>query len=388
MAPKARFIQAFFAGTCRACGCKVAKGESVWFAKHYGIRCEKCGPHTSSDQPLPSKRKAKSAKRGPVPMPMPAPKSARTRLPVPTDPSRLRDFVPLYAQAALRGEVCMGPDGVGRLSWSGLADAVEDALRDYAQNEDARVYLRDLHRTHQRTKWANNHTLDSLQKAVSEPDAMILNEITAMREELLGDVALPTRPRRKLRRGQDWGDELDPDRFLAREPSAWERFERESQSRRTVTIGVNLTVACGQTPDELLYRGAAAIALADLLTQRGVNVRVLGFSVGEDVSSNVRKLVSTLELKSADMPLDTASLATAVCDVGFYRMVVMPAEFRHLPGTVSKMLGTRGHQYLPGPDRMQIDYLVESCVTSRQAAVTWLREQLIQATENQEVAHV
>jgi hypothetical protein len=123
--------------------------------------------------------------------------------------------------------------------------------------------------------------------------------------------------------------------------------------------------------------------IEDADTARAIVERL---SVGEDVSSAIYKLVSIVELKSADMPLDVASLATAVCDVGFFRMVVMPAEFRHLPGKVSKFLGTRGQQYLPGPDRMSLDYLVESCVTDRSAAIRWLREQLV--TSAGEVCHV
>src|SRR5512133_889785 len=67
---KPRFIHAFFNGTCRACGKKVLKGESAWFAKHYGIRCQACGPHTSADTPLPSKKgksKRRAAESSPIP---------------------------------------------------------------------------------------------------------------------------------------------------------------------------------------------------------------------------------------------------------------------------------------------------------------------------------
>ena len=60
--------------------------------------------------------------------------------------------------------------------------------------------------------------------------------------------------------GLDEGEELDADRWLNREPNCWEKIVREAQPRKTVTIGVNLTVYAVQDPQSLIYRGAAACA--------------------------------------------------------------------------------------------------------------------------------
>src|SRR4051812_21237169 len=118
---KPRLIQAFFNGSCRVCGKKVLKGEQAWFAKHYGIRCQACGPHTTDDAPLPSRKgkKATSASR------ITSALDAMNRTPVApvvpaarTEPTRGAGFAPTYAPAALKGTVDRGPDGVGRLMWS------------------------------------------------------------------------------------------------------------------------------------------------------------------------------------------------------------------------------------------------------------------------------
>jgi len=77
-----------------------------------------------------------------------------------------------------------------------------------------------------------------------------------MRRAVDRSLDLPTTPRRKVRRGLDWGDELDADRWLVREPNAWERSIREQQPRRTITIGCNITVGAAVRPEQLLYRGA------------------------------------------------------------------------------------------------------------------------------------
>ena len=71
-----RLITARFSGKCRKCERTVVKGEPVYFAKHFGIRCEACGPHDPSDPPLPSKRGSRSKsprQRRPEPSPSPLP---------------------------------------------------------------------------------------------------------------------------------------------------------------------------------------------------------------------------------------------------------------------------------------------------------------------------
>jgi hypothetical protein len=196
---------------------------------------------------------------------------------------------------------------VHRLIWQGVSEIVDDAFSDYGQSEGARGYLRDLLKERSGSTWANRHTRDTIKLAVSEPAEDLVKTIETMTQRIAGEVALPAKPRRRVRRGQAEGELLDSDRILAREPDAWEKSVRESAPHVAVTIGVNLTVACLQTPRELLYRGAAAIALAGQLIQRGLNVRVIGYSVGAECSSTVDRLVSVIELKAADMPLDIAS---------------------------------------------------------------------------------
>lgn len=124
----------------------------------------------------------------------------------------------MYAPAGLRGAVTKGPDCVARLAWSSVTELVEDAFADYAQNQDAREYLHDLQKRRAGSSWANGHTAASLRKALEEPATDLLAAIEGLRSELVVELAVPTTTRRKLRRGQDWGDELDSDRCLNREP--------------------------------------------------------------------------------------------------------------------------------------------------------------------------
>jgi hypothetical protein len=203
-----------------------------------------------------------------------------------------------------------------------------------------------------------------------------------MRENLIDDVVTPTAPRRRVRRGQEWGDELDADRYLCRDPNAWDRSVREAQPRRTVTIGCNIVVSWAAKPADLLYRGAAALALADVLTARGYNVGIDLFKVAGEPSSGVTIGMVRYRLKDPTMPLDLPALTFAMCEVAFSRIVGVCGEARHWPG---KLAGGFGHPApIPVADRQGLDYRIDADILGKVAAEAWLRSQL----EPQGVSHV
>ena len=76
-----------------------------------------------------------------------------------------------------------------------------------------------------------------------------------MREKLVGEIDFPKTPRRRVRHGQEFGESMDSDRYLARDPMAWDRSVRVETPRRTITIGVNLSVNCDVNGEEMMWRG-------------------------------------------------------------------------------------------------------------------------------------
>jgi len=326
---------------CRKCGKPIAKGDWVWFGKHDGARCLDCGGEPGEAKP----DRAPAAEA-------PAPKSAPAR-PVGCPP------------------VSRDSDGVYRFQWDSVGDAVADAFADRAQSEESRADLARRIQDAEGGKWANHHTKESMRKAVGNPRPASLKAIDEMREALADELVTPVVPRRRVRHGREDGDELDPDRWLIREPMAWGRSEREPRNRLTVTIGLNLSVHAFQKPDELLFRGAAACALADLLTVRGLNVAIVGFLAVSDMSRQCGKIVSKVELKSSEMPLDLGAIATAACDIGFLRLVMAYGTARHALGKLDECLGRPIS--LPPADRNGLDYVIDNDVTSQEAALKWLK---------------
>jgi hypothetical protein len=330
---KSRLITSFFNGKCRICGKDIPKGAQCWFAKHYGARCEACGPHTVDDQPLP--RKAKGGRKGKAPrdaQEKPTGDGARPRRAAQT----IRPMDAAWDFSPAKRRAVKSEDGIHRIEYGSIREIVEEALSDHAQTDGTRERLRALQERSLsgEDRWANHFTRARLLEQISSPPAALTEAIDAMRERLAGEVDLPTRPRRKIRRGQDWGETLDADRWLGRDPSPWERVERIQQERRLVQIGCNLSVHCKVKPAQLLYRGAAALALADFLTQQGCSVGVTLFKTAGDVTSEVRTGVVRCVVKRPDMPMDLSALAFSMCEIAFFRCALLVAAARRWPGRI------------------------------------------------------
>ena len=265
-------------------------------------------------------------------------------------------------------------DGIDRITFDSVGEAVIDALADYAQNDHNRTFIAGRLESHMSGEdaWANCFTKEKLLATIANPPKHLLDAVEEMRQQLMDDVCPPVCSRRRVVRNQDFGDELTPESVLVRSLTPWERMSRETQPRRCVTIGVNLTVHSAQRAEHLLWRGAAAAALADILTQRGINVEIAAFWTIDHMSNRSDKVVSRYVIKRADMPLDLGSVSVALAEIAYARLICLYGLGRHLPGVLSKHLGYC--ESLPPQDRAGIDYLAESNVTSRTAAQAWLRD--------------
>ena len=289
-------------------------------------------------------------------------------------------------QQTPRNPVTLDADRVHRITFGSVGEAVIDALADYAQNEGNRQLIADRFEMHctGSDAWANCYTREKLLATIENPPKHLLKAVEDMRQQLVDEVSPPVCTRRRIRHNQEWGDELEAEHVLARSLTPWERMTRENQPRRCVTIGVNLTVHSGQRAQHLLWRGAAAAALADILTSRGINVEIVAFWTIGEMSSQTRMVVSRYVVKRADMPLDVGSVSVALAEIAFARLVALYGLARHVPGVLHDGLGVC--ETLPPADRAGIDYLAESNITSRSAAESWLRAWA--GAQEREVLHV
>jgi hypothetical protein len=136
------------------------------------------------------------------------------------------------------------------------------------------------------------------------------------------DIELPLSVRRKLSRA-DQGDELDIHSVYAGNlDRAWtRRVRKHTRTPLTVRIVVQTNLLAGMKPEELFWRGAAAVKLSDLLTTAGYNVEIVGALASEKVCGREGvDFLATMMLKESKAPLDIEQLAGVICNAGFHRL--------------------------------------------------------------------
>jgi hypothetical protein len=293
---------------------------------------------------------------------------------------------PASSEEAMKHRARKCADGVYRYEFASVGEATRDALEDYAQNLSAQKFLRQrlTWALGGRDSWANHYTREKFLGSISDPPKHLLEAVEKMRAHLVGAVTAPVTQRRKVRRGQEWGEELDVDRYLARDPSPWDRNTRERQPRRTVTIGCNLTVNAYVTAEQLLYRGAVALALADVLVSRGVNVGIVAFDCTADPTNTVKLALTRYTIKDPLMPLDLGAVAFSMCEIAWFRIVGAVGQMRHCVGQHDESLGQAAK--LPEADRAGLDYVVDANVLGETQATEWIKGCL--ASQEGEVCHV
>lgn len=136
----------------------------------------------------------------------------------------------------------------------------------------------------------------------------------------------PPADRRRKRRWSDDGDELDHDRLRSGQ-EFWARCERQTVAGpQTVTLFVGVTASAFRDAKDVLWRGAAAIVLADILERHGYQVEIFGVQNVTCAYRNGHDLTQGVCLKRADQPLDTSTLVNALSG-WFYRTIWFQAYY-------------------------------------------------------------
>lgn len=151
----------------------------------------------------------------------------------------------------------------------------------------------------------------------------------------------PTSIRRRATNA-DAGDEVDMQRVWNGDlDHAWRRTSRrQSSAQRRVRIVVDCIQSCGIDPDGMARRGAAAIKLADVLTEAGYSVQLsVAFHGPAERSFKLGVVV-----KPYEAPVDI----TTLCAAGAH-----PAFFRILGHGWGELHGSKRHGY--GVPHLTID---------------------------------
>jgi hypothetical protein len=142
-------------------------------------------------------------------------------------------------------------------------------------------------------------------------------EGTALVEAMIEDLRTVEMPRpvsrqRRQRWAEDGGDELCMDRLRSGQ-GPWREMHKESVTApQSITLVVDVGARCTRESDSLMWRGAAAVALSDLLEAAGYRVTLVAVRYAAANYSDGSASFVRVTLKRADQPADVAGLAAAV----------------------------------------------------------------------------
>lgn len=139
----------------------------------------------------------------------------------------------------------------------------------------------------------------------------------AVVEEMLkelseADLPRPQSRKRKSRWSEDSGDELCYDRLRGAQPYWRETVRQMVHSQNTVTILVEIGALGSVDHEDILWRGAAAIALANILEDAGYQVEIWSVQLSLNTYKNRAASLRAVKLKECNQPFDLAALVNAV----------------------------------------------------------------------------
>jgi hypothetical protein len=153
--------------------------------------------------------------------------------------------------------------------------------------------------------------------------------IARILEEMAGcELPAPTSVRRRARWAED-GDELDNDRLRAGQQDCWRAMARQScRQPRTISIVVNVVTPGSRDSQEVMWRGAAGVVLANILEQAGYWVEFWAAEYGHNTYRDGLPVLQAVCVKRADQPLDLSTLVNTISG-WFYRTVFFQSYHTH-----------------------------------------------------------
>lgn len=168
------------------------------------------------------------------------------------------------------------------------------------------------------TSWLGVPSVHALRKVLTKGWT---EGVKRIEEVPVGELPEPTSIRRRRVRA-DQGDEIDMQAVYRGDLSrAWSRTKRQNRtSVRSICLVIDLAGNAGVTSDQLFWRGASGLRLADELTKAGYSVAIYGAAGAAGVDSEEREnLTQFVEIKGEDSPLDMDRLAALTGLSGFFR---------------------------------------------------------------------
>lgn len=250
---------------------------------------------------------------------------------------------------------------------------LEDAITDHAKRTDSAKKL----------QW---YGLNGVDGTVGEAIDKIFGEegwrygVEKMMEAFgkLSLEAVPESIRRAVVRG-DYGDEYDIHTANCGQfDRAWSTRKRKAKrfGSSVKTIAVHGSFNSDRNSSELFWRGAAALRLADMMTDAGYSVEVVLVFNGSRISGSL-KHQALIKVKRSDEQAELGTLAASICCAATFRWFGFMNIIKAADDTDQDVSSGLGQSDYSMPKWLPDDTIaVDGNVTNQWLATEWLTKQI------------
>lgn len=222
--------------------------------------------------------------------------------------------------------------------------------------------------------WNGNHTLEDVANELLKPTPKMNGVIESGESMFTSEDWATQKPRRKIKRRLEDGEEIDIDRWREREPDMWEESHKVKGLRFGVKIGVNIATSACVREDGFKWRTSTVVAILRICEELLIPCEVNGYNatqrgVWKD-GNNYMQLVE-VPLKRPEQLLDIDLLGYCLGSQSFYRTAMLGgmlvATMEHLGDkyyTIDGMLGVPDAWPTNDPNEFVLD---RGCVTEKNA---------------------
>lgn len=237
-------------------------------------------------------------------------------------------------------------------------------------------------RTHSSFAGRNFSEWSQIYKAVQSLWPQGMDIYSSMMNELQDEqLPQPRSIKRRKRWSEDGGDELDIDRLRSDRPY-WRTTHRDAKpGPLNVTILTDVSTSSYVKADKILWRGAAAICLTNILEEAGYRVELQAVNHVTGAYADGTGHACSVCLKESQDPLDVSSLINVVSGWSFRFLYFAAYWQKDLPYPLESYgypAPVRRIQSHLTPDEQTV--VVEN-VWDRGAAVQWVRNQIENITQ-------
>ena len=180
-----------------------------------------------------------------------------------------------------------------------------------------------------KTGWNGYHTVDMVAKELLNPTPNMADVLSSSNALFDSEDWATEKPRRKIKRRLEDGDEIDVERWLDREPDMWEESRKVKGPRFGVRIGVNIATSAHVGESGFKWRTSAVVAIFRICEELMIPCEIACYEQNTNyVTIDGQRLGLFFEFpaKRPEHPLDVDLLGYVLGSQSFFRCAVLGAE--------------------------------------------------------------